>query len=512
MIRRILKALTSRLLFTILLILAQCLLFLLLLVRLSEMFVYVYITLYILSLSIIIYIINEDEKSPSLKILWLLFIALLPLAGGVIYLFFGRNAVEVEAINRRKKINDILNNYRINHNLEDELRKTNPYYATQAHYISKVSNASLLENTQSSYLNDGEVMFKKLCEMLEKAEHYIFLEFFIITEGYMWDSIIEILKRKVKSGVEVRVIYDDIGCIKTLPNHYNRTLESYGIKCGVFNPFIPILSIVHNNRDHRKIAVVDGYMAINGGINIGDEYINKVERFGHWKDTAIYLEGEAVHNLTLMFLENWYYCGKKEEDYGNYYPLKYSKQEYASDGYYQSYGDSPIDNEQCGQNVYMNVLNHAHDYVYITTPYLIIDYEFLNCIKLAAKRGVDVRLITPHIPDKWYVHLITRAFYRNLMKSGVRIYEYTPGFIHAKTMVADDSEAIVGTINLDYRSLVHHYECATIMYNCSTCLEIKQDFMDTLDVSEEMTKDKLPKYSLIVDMLMNTIKLFAPLM
>lgn len=512
LIRKLMKLLSSRLIFTMLLILLQLVLFFVILFQLSGAFIYFYVVLYIVSILMVIYLINEDSKSPSLKLPWILLIVLIPLVGGIAYLFFGRNAVEHEAIKRRTEVDSKLKEINSNNDLENELKEINPYYATQAHYIHSVSNAVVYKHTHSEYLPLGEVMFDKLCEILRNAKHYIFLEFFIIEEGYMFDTVLEILKQKVREGVDVRIIYDDLGCINTLPNGYYRKLESYGIKCGVFNPFKPVLSIVHNNRDHRKIVVVDGYMGINGGINLADEYINKKERFGHWKDTAIYLEGEAVHNLTLLFLENWYYCGYDLDDYKQYSPLMYMPATIEEDGYYQSYGDSPLDDELCGQNVYMNVLNEAVDYVYITTPYLIIDYEFLNSIKMAAKRGVDVRIITPHIPDKWYVHMLTRAYYGTLLQAGVRIYEYTPGFIHAKTMVADDKEAICGTINLDYRSLVHHYECATIMYNCASCKDIKNDFLETVKKSEEITLDTLPKHNILYDVIMNILKLFASLM
>lgn len=511
-LRKLLKSLTSRLSLTVLLILIQVVFFFVMLLRLGDLFIYLDLVLYFLSIVLTIYLINDDNKSPSLKLPWILAIVLFPLLGGIGYLLFGRNAVEHDAILLRNTITTKLKDYYGSNHLQVKLAEKNKYYATDASYIHKVSNAVLHNNTKSEYFPIGEAMFDKLCEMLEKAEHYIFLEFFIVQEGEMFDKVLDILKDKANKGVEVRFIYDDLGCIKTLPGDYYKKLESYGIKCGVFNPFRPIVSIIHNNRNHRKIAVVDGYMGISGGINLADEYINKRERFGHWKDTAIYLEGEAVHNLTLLFLEDWYYCRNEMEDYGEYAPFKYAPNVIESDGYYQSYGDSPLDEELCAQNVFINVLSHSTDYVYITTPYLIIDYDFLNSIKLAAKRGIDIRIITPHIPDKWYVHMLTRAFYHSLLDAGVRIYEYTPGFIHAKTMVSDDSVAIVGTINLDYRSLVHNYECATIMYYSSTCMDIKADFEKTLEVCEEMTIDNLPKHNLVYEVVMNIIKLFAPLM
>ena len=509
MIGKIKKIFTSRLVVTGALIILQCILLFYEVLKLSTVFIYMNFILYFLSLLMVVYLVNEGDKSPSIKMPWIILILIVPLVGGVAYLLFGRNAVEVEAIRRRNTVEKKLKEYYGNNELEEELRMQSEPLATQSHYIHKVADCSLQKNTQSEYLPLGEVMFEKTIEILQKAQKFIFIEFFIIEEGVMWDTILEILKKKVAEGVEVRVIYDDIGCIRTLPNNYEKTLRSYGIKCSVFNPFKPVLSIIHNNRNHRKIIVVDGIYGINGGINLADEYINKKERFGHWKDSALYLYGEGVRNLTLIFLEDWYYCNNPLEDYSLFMPQTLSIE---SDGYVQSYGDSPLDANLTGQNVYMNVLGMATKYVYITTPYFIIDYEFLNAIKQAALRGVDIRIITPHIPDKWYVHIITRSYYQTLIESGVKVYEYKPGFIHAKTMVCDDTIGICGTINLDYRSLVHHYECATILYQSKTVLAMKDDFSKTLEKCINAENLNKRKHKMLYDIIMNIVKLFASLM
>ena len=290
----------------------------------------------------------------------------------------------------------------------------------------------------------------------------------------MWNNILEVLKQKVEEGIEVRIIYDDFGCIMTLPNHYNKILEKEGIKTAVFNPFVPNLKSKFNNRDHRKIAVIDGHIAFTGGINLADEYIGEKVRFGHWKDNGIMLEGEAVWNFTVMFLSMWDFIKEENEDYEKYH----SNYEYetSSDGFVIPYSDSPWDNEAVGETVYLNLIAKANRYIYITTPYLVLDNEMITALSTAAKRGVDVRIITPGIPDKKLVNEVTKAYYDVLLKNGVKIYEYTKGFIHEKIFVVDDEYATIGTINLDYRSLYLHFECGVWLYDCSVIFTIKKDF------------------------------------
>ena len=346
---------------------------------------------------------------------------------------------------------------------------------------------------------------------LEKAEHYIFLEFFIIHEGVMWDSILEILKRKAKQGVTVRLIYDDMGCFLLLPTDYPKQLEQMGISCVKFNPFRPFLSAIQNNRDHRKIISIDGKVAFPGGINLADEYINAIERFGHWKDSAIKVEGEAAWSFTLMFLQMWDACRWEDEDFSRYYPWQTNPCPVIGGGFVQPYMDSPMDTENVGEHVYLQILNQAKDYVYINTPYLIVDDSMVSALTLAAKRGVDVRIITPHKWDKWAIHMTTRSYYRELVKAGVKIYEYTNGFNHSKTFVSDDCTATVGTTNLDFRSLYLHFECGALLFNCEAVSQVKEDFLNTLTICQPITEEDC-RHNVFVRLFQDILRLFAPLM
>jgi cardiolipin synthase len=324
--------------------------------------------------------------------------------------------------------------------------------------LCSISGASVFTNTKQTYYPLGEDMWQAMLPDLEKAENFIFMEYFIIEEGMFWDSILEILKRKASEGVTVRVLYDDIGCMSTLPGDYHKQLGKFGIEAKPFSRLRGQADSEFNNRSHRKICVIDGKVGYTGGVNIADEYINKIERFGHWKDTAIRLEGEAVWELTRLFLTDYGINVKKlPETKFELYP---KQNEIRADGYVIPFGDgpSPLYDRRIGKSVIQNMLASATKYMYMTTPYLIIDNDLCQSIENAALRGVDVRIIVPHIPDKKLVFGMTRSFYHRLMKSGVRIYEYKPGFIHAKSYIADDDYAMIGTINLDYRSLVHHFE------------------------------------------------------
>lgn len=504
------KLMLSRRVVTILLLILQVTFLLFVVNEFSYYFTYIYVALILLSVVMVLYLINK-ETSPSLKIPWLIIMTLIPLFGGVLYVLFGQNHIDK---NLKKKSMLLAKLETIaSHNDKDRfdlLRKQYPEYVGQINYIRNFSEARVYHHTKTTYFPLGEEMFLMLCEKLKEAKKYIFIESFIVEEGYMLNSILDILKEKIKEGVEVRFIYDDLGCLTTLPSNYHLYLESLGIKVLVFNKFKPVLSIVHNNRDHRKITVIDGRIAFNGGINIADEYINKVVRFGHWKDNAIMLEGEGVNDFTLMFLETWDFYKQEDDDFT---PFLYNEPSLSIDnGFVQCYQDSPLDYELVGENVYLNIINQANHYVYITTPYLIIDNELMTSLCNAAKRGVDVCIITPHIPDKWYVHLISQSMYDQLLRAGVRIYEYTPGFIHAKTFVCDDTVATIGTINLDYRSLVHHFECGTYMLGCSAIKNIKKDYLETLDKSQPIYIGYFESKPLLTKLFVMVIKVFAPLM
>ncbi len=394
----------------------------------------------------------------------------------------------------------------------NRLGRENEYAKNQSLYILNYANCPIYENTYTEYLSPGEVKFKKLVEELKKAKHFIFLEYFIIEEGIMWNTILEILKKKVKQGVDVRVIYDDVGCVMKLPYKYENQLKRYGIKCRVFNPFVPLLTNRLNNRDHRKIAVIDGYVGFMGGINLADEYINACEKYGHWKDAAILIKGEAVFNLTVMFLTIWDFINNSDDNYLKYKPENFTHEKFLSKGYVQPFDDSPLVNEPIGETVYLNLINKAKRYIYINTPYLIIDNEMATALKIAAKSGVDVRIVTPHIPDKWFVHAVTKSYYHSFIKNNIKIYEYTPGFIHSKTFVVDDEYAVIGSINLDFRSLYLHFECGAWLYKTDSVLKLRDDFLDTLRLCQQISLEECENVKWVVKFGRTILRLFSPLL
>ena len=475
---KLLKKVFSRTVVTALLIVIQVAWLAALLLQLGNSLPAIQTVLRILSLVAILFVIKSD-MNPSYKIGWVLLIAVLPILGGLMYVIFG---------NKRptKYMREML---------RAQLEKSAEYLGTQESitgeldggaaglfkYLEGSAGYPTAKNTTVRYYRVGEEMYADLLPELENAEKFIFLEYFIIRPGEMWDGVLEILKRKAAAGVDVRIIYDDMGCIDILPANYNATLEGWGIRTMAFNRFVPAVSLVMNNRDHRKITVIDGKVGFTGGINISDEYINVKERFGHWKDTGLMLKGPGVFNLTLMFLEMWNAFNKDGDGYAEFIPDSFEECGSADDGYVLSFSDSPLDNESVGESVYTDMLYQAKDYIYITTPYLAIDSELQTALCMAAKRGVDVRMITPGIPDKKLVYRLTRSYYPTLLRAGVKIYEYTPGFIHAKSFVCDDKLCVVGTINMDYRSLYLHFECGTLMYNNPEIKQVKKDDLDTME-------------------------------
>ena len=507
-LKKLLKILLSRTVIVGLLILLQLFVLIGTIYNLSSNYVYVYLFFTILSYAVVLWIMSKKDN-PSYKLGWILPVLVFPIFGGFFYLIFGTNRINKKFIASLKNIQFQLkksyHNDSINH---DEIDSLNKNIHRQLDYIKNTSDYPVHKNTETKYLPIGEKMHKLLLEELEKAEKFIFLEFFIIGEGVMWDSILEILERKASQGVDVRVMYDDIGSLKVLPYKYYKTLEKKGIKSVAFNPFVPRLNIQMNNRDHRKIVVIDGNVGFTGGINISDEYINQKVRFGHWKDCGIMIKGDAVWNLTLLFLETWTYYKGFDKDINNFKPTIKCQ----SDGYVLPFGDCPHDENNITENAYLQIINNATDYVYINTPYLVIDNEMLTALELAAKSGVDVRIVTPHIPDKWYVHLVTQGVYKQLIESGVKIYEYTPGFIHSKTFVSDDNIGIIGTCNMDFRSFYLHFENGIWLYKSKALLELKEDYLETLKKCHEITLEDCKKISLGKKFLRAILKNFAPLM
>ena len=507
--KKILRFLTQRVVLTALLILIQALLLFGIIWKLNNYFIYFYAFSVLLSLLLTLRIIN-NKSNPAFKIAWLIPILLFPVLGGLVYLVFGSDRTGKYIRNKMGRIEKEMQDGISKANERSGIEKMPPDVVNQSHYISNSAHCPPYKNTTVEYLPMGEVKFERMVQELKKAKRYIFMEYFIIQEGTMWNTILDVLEEKAKEGVDVRVIYDDMGCILTLPTGYEKTLREKGIQCQIFNPFIPILSSHFNTRDHRKICVIDGNVGFTGGINLADEYINGYEKHGHWKDTAILLKGEAVFSLTTMFLSMWDYLIKKEgEDYAAYYPDSWDEN---AQGIVQPFADNPLDDEAVGETVYLNLINKAKRYVYITTPYLILSNEMVTAMNTAAKSGVDVRIITPHVPDKWYVYYVTQSYYPRLLEAGVRIYEYTPGFIHAKTFVVDDEYAVVGTINLDYRSLYLHFECAAWMYKASCVTDVRDDFLKTQQMSQEITLEECRNISIPRRLGRSVLRVLAPLM
>ena len=387
-----------------------------------------------------------------------------------------------------------------------------PSHARQIEYLDKFAGFPVYENTRTRYLSPGEEIYKVLLQELEKAKAYIFLEFFIIEEGIMWNSILEILKRKAAQGVDVRILYDDIGCFLRLPKDYPKKLKSCGIRCLVFNKFKPLLTATQNCRDHRKIVAIDGKVAFTGGFNLADEYINAIHPFGHWKDAGVWLEGEAAWSMALIFLQMWMMNGNSEEDVTKYYPWKEVPCPVAkNDSWVQPYADAPYDSENVSEHVYLQIINTAKHYVYINTPYLVVDDSMLSALSLAAKSGVDVRIVTPFRWDKRLVHFTTRSYYRELIRAGVKIYEYSKGFIHSKTFVSDDTVATIGSANLDFRSLYLQFECGVWMYKTEAVTELRDDFLKTLEICHEVREEEC-RGNMVTRFFQDFLRLFAPLM
>lgn len=478
----------------------------------SSDFVYFYAAFTLLSVIAALKVLT-GRSNPTYKIAWIIPIMLFPIFGGLIYLLFGGNKSSKRT---KRKMHEIIEKMTQllgqDETVIQEIQDLDRSAANQTRYIEKYSFCPVYKNTTSEYLSPGERMFERFLQELKKAERYIFLEYFIIEKGVMWDSILEILVEKAKQGVDVRVIYDDVGCLFTLPYGYEKQLCKMGIKCCVFNPFIPILSAHMNNRDHRKIAVIDGCTAFTGGINLADEYINGYEKYGHWKDSSLVIQGDAVWSFTVMFLALWNYQRKTEEDYEQFRPLAVEAEKFVSNGYVQPFTDSPLDDESIGETVYLNLINNAKRYVFINSPYLILDSEMTTALCSAAKRSVDVRIITPHVPDKRLVHSVTRSNYEVLVESGVKIYEYTPGFNHAKSFAVDDEFGVVGTINLDYRSLYLHFECGVWLYRTQSILEVKEDFMKTLEQCQQITLERCRSVKWTIRLGRIVLRAFAPLM
>ncbi len=470
---------------------------------------YFYIAAWLTEIYCVIRIIASDDN-PDYKVPWLLFVLIIPIAGFMLYFLFYSRKLQKKFIRRLDELKRVA--YTKNDDtLLDHLRTENPIACSQAKMLTDIADCHLFTNTQQTYFPLGEDMHAAMLVDLAAAERFIYMEYFIIEEGVFWNSILEILKAKAAAGVEVKVLYDDIGCMATLPGNYSKLLRDFGIEAAPFSRLRGNADSEFNNRSHRKILVIDGKIGYTGGVNVADEYINEVVKYGRWKDTAIRLEGEAVWELTRLFLVDFGINVRKIPAFhSDLYPAQPSVRE---SGYLIPFGDGPrpIYDRRVGKSVIQNMLAGANRYVYMTTPYLIIDNDLCTGIENAALRGVEVKIIVPHIPDKKLVFGMTQSFYKRLMDSGVQIYEYKPGFIHAKSYLADGEYAMIGTINLDYRSLVHHFENGVWMYRCAAITDLENDIQDTLTKSIRVTPNML-KTNLLQRFIRAVVRIFAPML
>ena len=504
------RLLMSKYGFSIAIILIELVLVFGIILYMSQIAPIIWVTLvFLISVATVRAIVNRS-MSPESKVTWLI-VTFVPVFGPLLYLMFGERRLSKKELKQLQELNSIAFHENNGRQLHLQLQETDKSaYGIINALLHMDSNAEVYDQTDSQFFASGEEMWQQMLKDLKRAEKFIFLEYYIVEEGLMWDSMLEILEEKAAQGVEVKMLYDDIGCMVTLPGDYTVYLRSKGIDAHKFNKVIPRMTVAYNNRDHRKILVIDGQISYTGGINLADEYINHIERFGHWKDSGIRIDGPATQAFTRLFLMNWYINRGEISDFDQYH---LENQTRFGSGLCIPYGSGPkpIYKTKVGKIVYQNLINQAEDFVYITTPYLIIDYDLTEDIKNAAMRGVDVRIVTPHIPDKKLIQLVTRGAYPDLLSAGVRIFEYTPGFIHSKQMIVDDRFAAVGTINLDYRSLVHHYENAVLLYKTESIADIRKDFEEIFEQSQEIFSDTInPTWYQM--MIKEVTQLFAPML
>lgn len=461
-----------------------------------------------LELIFVIAVFNS-KANPSSKLTWLLVVSI-PLFGPMLYLYItsdlGHRKIKHKIESLQLESGSLIDQ---DEKAKEDLEAKDKGAYSLFSYIENNSSYNLYENTDVTYYKIGEELFASMLEELEKAEHFIFLEYFIISEGEMWDAILDILKEKAKAGVEVRLMYDGFCEFSSIPRNYPKKLAEYGIKARPFFRLQPFVSTLYNYRDHRKIMVIDGKCGFTGGVNLADEYINAEVRFGHWKDGGIRLKGEAVNTLTTLFLQLWGIFDK-ETSFEPY--LVKENREAKNEGFVIPFGTCPLEEDRIGEMVYLDMINRATESVEITTPYLILDGEMLTALTFAAMRGVEVRMLLPGVPDKKSIYALSKTHYKALISAGVHVYEYSPGFLHAKTIVADNKEAVVGTINFDYRSFYHHFECGVYMHSVPAIKDISKDIEDTIKLSREVTFETIKKEKLITKVTGLVLKQFAPLL
>ena len=511
----ILKILFSRIMLIAILIAVQCYFLYVGLHWLSGYWKYFSLGCNILAGVVIIVILNS-KKNEAYKLSWSIIVAVLPVAGLVIYILTHLNPLDKRPLHKINMKIEESKEYSVTPlPVRDRVAEGDKGLQKVVKYLETTGGFPCFDNTEVKYYPIGDDVFEDMCAELEKAEEFIFIEYFIIAPGHFWDTILDILERKVNEGVEVRVMYDDMGCLWTLPRRYYKKLHNKGIMSHVFAPIRPFISTYYNNRDHRKIMVIDGKVAFSGGINLADEYINEFKRFGTWKDNAFMLRGDAVRNYTLMFLQMWNATKEidKAEGYKEYLNVdSFRKPDLDTDGFVIPYADGPNRQDGVAENVYLDIINGATNHIDIMTPYLIPDNNILHALKHAAKTGVEVNLIMPHIPDKKLINLVSKSYYRELIRAGVHIFEYTPGFVHTKMVAADTTICATGTVNLDYRSLYLHYECACLMYKNSAIADIEDDFSKTLTKCSEITLEKIDSWTVFFTIFTSILRVFAPLL
>ena len=500
----------GRLIFVGISVLIQLIWMVMLAIRLNEYSMRLSLLSSILALLLVFRIYGMHTNS-AFKMPWIMLILISPVMGVCLYVLLGRAGLSAKMRKRFEEIDRTLTGKLIyRDSLMEELEAQDLAIANQVRYLQQFGRFPVCKNTDITFYAEAEDGLHAQIQALRKAEHFIFMEYHAIEDARAFHAIKTILKEKAASGVDVRILYDEVGSVGFINKTFIRNMEADGIRCRVFNPLVPVLNVFMNNRDHRKIMVIDGKTGFTGGYNLADEYFNLTHPYGQWKDTGIRLTGDGVRSLTLLFLEMWNVMKASDTDYAPYLPdFPYQAKE---TGFVLPYADSPLDNEPVGENVYMNIIKNAKRYVYFTTPYLIISDEMNRELGLAARRGVDVRIITPGIPDKKMVFRVTRSYYAGLVSQGVRIYEYTPGFLHAKQCVCDDEVATVGTIKLDYRSLYLHFENGVYLYRCSAIADIKQDFDHTFPVCREVTEQYKNGRSAMLRISQCFMRLFSPLM
>lgn len=464
----------------------------------------------ILAVIFVTRLVTKRDES-SYKLLWVMVIVAMPIFGAMLYVFWGnkntgkklKRNLEKSASNLPKMLDADNSRY------VSEIKKEDLRIGQTMEHIIKTTGFPILKNDTSKYYPFGEDMFRDMCEDLKKAEKYIYVEYFIIKSGKFWDTLTDIMSERAAEGVDVRVMYDDLGSIGTYSFFNVMDLSKKGIKCIPFNPFL-FLKAQLNNRDHRKLMVIDGKIAYSGGVNLADEYINEVQKFGRWKDIGFRITGEAVRSYTYMFAEFWNAFSNDKISQDIISPSEKGNEQ-RDNGYILSYYDSPMYDEHVSNELFTEMLSVATDYVWFYTPYLILGDALFDAFIRAAKRGVDVRIIMPGVPDKKMIYRLSRSYYRDLLKAGVKVYEYTPGFVHAKAFIADDKIAGIGTVNLDYRSLFLHFECNAVFYKADIIEDLKQDYLNTLSESVERTSKDVKKGALhnLVD---NFLRIAAPLM